>query len=49
MRICKKASQYIHDGSVIFIDGSSTAQFMLNEFSNFKDLIVITNGLKIAE
>ena len=49
MRICQKASQLIHDGSVIFIDGSSTAGFMLNEFSKFKDLIVITNGLKIAE
>ena len=49
MRICKKASEFVHDGSVIFIDGSSTAQFMLNELGRFKDLIVITNGLRIAE
>ena len=48
-RICKKASRFIRDGSVLFIDGSSTAQFLLEELSNFKDLIVITNGLKIAE
>ena len=48
-RICKKASEFGHDGSVIFIDGSSTAQFMLNELGRFKDLIVITNGLRIAE
>ena len=48
-RICKKASKFIRDGSVLFIDGSSTAQFLLEELSNFKDLLVITNGLKIAE
>ena len=48
-RICKKASKFIKDGSVLFIDGSSTAQFLLTELSKFKDLIVITNGLKIAE
>ena len=48
-RICKKASRFIRDGSVLFIDGSSTAQFLLEELSKFKDLIIITNGLKIAE
>ena len=48
-RICKKASRFIRDGSVLFIDGSSTAQFLLGELSKFKDLIIITNGLKIAE
>ena len=49
MRICKKASQFIRDGNVLFIDGSSTSLFLLNELTRFKDLIVITNGLKIAE
>ncbi len=48
-RICKKASRFIRDGSVLFIDGSSTAQFLLGELTKFKDLIIITNGLKIAE
>ena len=48
-RICKKAAEFIRDGNVLFIDGSSTAQFLLDELANFNDLIVITNGLKIAE
>lgn len=49
MRICKKASALIKDGDIIFIDGSSTAQVLLNELQKFKDIVVITNGLKIAQ
>ena len=49
MRICKKASALIKDGDIIFIDGSSTAQVVLNELQKFKDIVVITNGLKIAQ
>lgn len=47
--ICARAQTLIHDGSVLFIDGSSTAQFLLPFLYKYKDLIVITNGLKIAE
>ena len=47
--ICKKAAELITDGSVIFIDGSSTAQHLIPYLSGFKDIIVITNGLKIAD
>lgn len=49
MRICKKASALIKDGDIIFIDGSSTVQVLLNELQKFKDIVVITNGLKIAQ
>ena len=47
--ICEKALQYIKDGQVIFIDGSSTSQILAKHLYKFKNLIVITNGLKIAE
>ena len=48
-RLCAKAATFIRDGDILFIDGSSTAQFLLPYLSAFKDLVVITNGLKIAE
>lgn len=49
IRLCKKAAALIHDGDVLFLDGSSTIQFLLPFLQKFKDLIVITNGLKIAQ
>ena len=48
LEICRKASEFIKDGSVLFIDGSSTCQHLIPYLSKFKELIVITNGLKIA-
>ena len=47
--ICEQASVLIKDGDILFIDGSSTAQFLLPYLVKFKDLVVITNGLKIAQ
>ncbi len=47
--LCQEAASFIHDGNVLFIDGSSTVQFLVPYLSKFKDLVVITNGLKIAQ
>ena len=47
-QLCKFASTFIQDGYTIFIDGSSTVQFMIPFLRQFKDLVVITNGMKIA-
>lgn len=47
--LCRKASELIADGNVIFIDGSSTVKFIVPYLKKFKDLVVITNGMKIAE
>lgn len=47
-QLCKFASTFIKDGYTIFIDGSSTVQFMIPFLRQFKDLVVITNGMKIA-
>lgn len=47
--ICEQALKHIKDGQVLFIDGSSTSQILAKQLYNFKNLIVITNGLKIAE
>lgn len=47
--ICRKASALLQDGSVIFLDGSSTASAMVRYLPRYRDLIVLTNGLKIVE
>lgn len=48
-RIGAQAAALVQDGDILFIDGSSTAQFLLPYLQPYKDLVVITNGLKIAE
>ena len=48
-RLCERAAALVKDGSILFIDGSSTVQFLLPYLQKYKDLIVITNGLKIAQ
>lgn len=47
--ICEQALKHIKDGQVLFIDGSSTSQILAKQLYNFKNLIVITNGLNIAK
>ena len=47
--ICRRASALVKDGDVIFLDGSSTAKYMVKYLEQYSDLVVITNGLKVAE
>jgi DeoR/GlpR family transcriptional regulator of sugar metabolism len=47
--LCQRASAFIEDGNIIFLDGSSTVQFLVPYLKKFKDLVVVTNGLKIAQ
>lgn len=42
------ASQYIQDGMVIMLDGSTSAYHLVPYLSKFKDIIVITSGAKTA-
>ena len=46
--IAKNAASLIKDGSVIFLDGSSSAFHMLPFLRGFKRLLVCTNSLKTA-
>ena len=46
--IAKKAATLIRDGSVIFLDASSTAFHLLPYLKNFHNITVCTNGLKTA-
>ena len=42
------ASEYIRDGMVIMLDGSTSAYHLVPYLSKFKDIIVITSGAKTA-
>jgi len=42
------ASQYIEDGMVIMLDGSTSAYHLVPYLSRYKDIIVITSGAKTA-
>ena len=46
--IGKRAASRIHDGSVIMMDGSTSAFSVLPYLTEYKDIIVITNGAKTA-
>lgn len=47
--ICKRASLLIKEGDTIFLDGSSTAQYLIKYISNIKDIVVVTYSIKTAE
>ncbi len=45
--IAKKASKLIEDGSILFLDQSSTSFYLANEIINKSSLTVITNNIEI--
>lgn len=47
--IAAKASRYLRDGQVIFLDASSTVMFLIKHLESFQSLTIITNGLKTAQ
>lgn len=46
--IALKAIKHIKDGYVIMLDASTTAFYLLPHLINFKNILIITNGLKTA-
>ena len=47
LRIARKAAEYIHDGDTIFIDGSTTAEYIGQYLLEKKDIHVITNNMAL--
>ena len=47
-RIAKKASEFINDGDTIFIDGSTTTQYIGQHLFNKKNITVITNNIYLV-
>ena len=48
-KIAKKASELIHDGDTVFIDGTTTSQYLGKYITTRKNLTVITNNLSLAQ
>lgn len=46
MQIAKKASSMVKDQNLIYLDSSSSASALLPFLDDFRDLIIITNGLE---
>lgn len=47
--ICGKAAGLLKDGDTVFIDGSSTAQHLINHIKHLKNIVVVTNSIKTAQ
>lgn len=47
--ICKKAAVLVKEGNTVFIDGSSSAQYLVKYLSDIKDITIVTNSIKTAE
>ncbi len=46
--LCQKASTYIKDNYTIFLDSSTTVLNIVTYLNNFQNLVIITNGLFVA-
>ena len=47
--ICRNAAQLVREGNTIFVDGSSTAQYLVKYIAHLKDIVVVTYSIKTAE
>lgn len=48
VKIAKTAAEYIEDGDVVFIDGSTTAEYIGQYLLEKRDITVITNNMALA-
>ncbi len=46
--IARKASEFLHDNAIIFVDGSSTCLHMVPYISQKKNIKVFTNGIELC-
>ncbi len=44
--LCKKCRPFLHDGMTVFIDSSSTCQYLLPHIREHNNMTVITNSVK---
>ena len=48
MAIAKRAASFVKENSVIFIDSSATANYIINHLKNLNNVIIVTNSLEVA-
>lgn len=46
--ICRSAATLIHDGDMVFIDGTTTTYFLCEFLDKLKNVTVVTNNMKLA-
>ncbi|MBR2011220.1 MAG: DeoR/GlpR transcriptional regulator [Clostridia bacterium] len=44
--LCKKCISFLHDGMTVFIDSSSTCQYLIPHIHMFRDMTIVTNSVK---
>ena len=47
--ICRRAATLVKEGATVFIDGSSTAQYLVKYLSGIKDIVIVTYSIRAAE
>ncbi len=48
MAIARRAAAFVKENSVIFIDSSATANYIINHLKNLNNVIIVTNSLEVA-
>ena len=44
--LCKKCQTFLHDGMTVFIDSSSTCQYLIPYICKFNKMTIVTNSVK---
>lgn len=47
--LCRRAAELVHEGDTVFVDGSSTAQYLIKYIAHLKDVVLVTYSIKTAE
>lgn len=47
--LCRRAAALVHEGDTVFVDGSSTVQYLIKYISHLSDVILVTYSIKTAE
>ncbi len=45
-QLCENAAKYLHDGITVFIDSSSTCEYIIPLLAEYRDVRLITNSIK---
>ncbi len=45
-QLCKKCEPYLHDNMTVFLDSSSTCQYLIPIIHKFKNMLLVTNSVK---
>ena len=44
--LCERCQEFLHDGMTVFIDSSSTCQYLIPHIRKFSNMTIVTNSVK---